>query len=64
MGGIQRDHFLRQRLGAGENGGKGVGNRHQRHGKLLKAKIVIRHCERANPQPKVDCIDRSLSNAA
>ena len=33
MGGIQRDHFLRQRLGARENGGKRVGNRHQCHGK-------------------------------
>ncbi len=34
VGRIERDHFLGQRLGAGENGGKRVGNRHQCHGKL------------------------------
>ena len=32
MRGIQPDHFLRQRLGAGQNGSKGIGNGHQRHG--------------------------------
>ena len=28
MRGIQRHHFLWQRLGAGKDGGKGIGNRH------------------------------------
>ena len=37
MGGIERDHFLGQRLGARENGGKCVGNRHQRQDKTPKA---------------------------
>jgi hypothetical protein len=32
MGGIERDHLLGQRLGAGENRGECVGNRHQCHG--------------------------------
>ena len=32
MGRIQRDHLLRQRLGAREDGGKCIGNGHQGHG--------------------------------
>jgi hypothetical protein len=32
IGGIQRDHFFRERLGARKDGGKRIGNRHQRHG--------------------------------
>jgi hypothetical protein len=38
MGRVQRYHFLRQRLGAGQDGSKGVSDRHQRHGKLLDPK--------------------------
>ena len=44
MGGVQRDHLLGQRLGAGEDGGKGIGNRHQRHGEapgLLSAALAM-----------------------
>ena len=32
IGGIERDHFFGQRVGAGEDRGKRIGNRHQGHG--------------------------------
>ena len=44
IGGVQRDHFLGQRLGAREDRGKRVGNRHQGHGKLLNPERGERLC--------------------
>ena len=39
MGSVERDHFFGQRVGAGKDRGKRVGNRHQGHGKkLLKSR--------------------------
>ena len=40
IGGIERDHFFRQRLGACENRPQRVGNRHQGHGKTSKANLL------------------------
>ena len=31
-GGVERDHFLGQGVGAGEDRGKRIGDRHQGHG--------------------------------
>ena len=39
---IERDHFLGQRLGARENRGKRVGNRHQCHGETPKSPSKLR----------------------
>ena len=36
MRGLQRHHLLRHRLAAFKDRGKGVGNGHQRHGRLLE----------------------------
>ena len=43
-GGIQRDHFFRQWLGARKDRSKRIGNRHQGHVKLLNPKRCERLC--------------------